>query len=278
MISTVDRLIPTGDTALAEELAGAALALARRFASGATMWCVATEWPAHGRHVAVEFVHPVIIGKRALPAVHVEGPDIAGALRLLVRPRDALLAVSSAGDTCTDDLLRRAEAWGLTRFWLGAGPRPAAGRAEHTVWLEGADPALAARSGETVLLYHLLWELTHVVFEHPGLLEPEEAAEAEGACRNEVCITCSDEGRVAEVLRVEAGGSAEVVVGGARETVDVSLVEPVTAGDLLLVHAGVALTTLGPTTLEPSGPGATTTPGATMPGRRDVGVFEESRR
>ena len=31
---------------------------------------------------------------------------------------------------------------------------------------------LAARSGDLVMLYHLLWELTHVVFEHPGLLTP----------------------------------------------------------------------------------------------------------
>ncbi len=50
----------------AEDLASAALSLARRFAAGATMWCVAPQWPAHARHVAVEFVHPVIVGKRVL--------------------------------------------------------------------------------------------------------------------------------------------------------------------------------------------------------------------
>ena len=73
------------------------------------------------------------------------------------------------------DLLARAEAWGLTSVWLGAGPRPrpdGAPAARHVVWLEDADPARAARSGDLVLLYHLLWELTHVVFEHPGLLCP----------------------------------------------------------------------------------------------------------
>ena len=73
------------------------------------------------------------------------------------------------------------------------------------------------------MLYHLLWELTHVVFEHPGLLE------AEPACTDEVCITCSDEGTVAEVAAVHDGGSAEVVAGGRRETVDVSLVDAVDA-------------------------------------------------
>jgi len=222
----------------AEDLAAAALSLARRFAAGATMWCVAPQWPAHARHVAVEFVHPVIVGKRALPAVHVEAVDVAGALRLLGRPGDVLLAVSDADDPLVTELLRRSEAWGLNRLWLGAGPRPRPGLAEHVVWLDGADPALAARSGDMVLLYHLLWELTHVVFEHPGLLEDEPV------CTDDVCITCSDEGRVAEVRTVRDQTSAEVVVSGLTETVDVSLVEPVEAGDLVLVHAGVVLSTL----------------------------------
>jgi hypothetical protein len=223
----------------AEDLAASALALARRFAAGATMWCVAREWPSHGRHIAVEFVHPVIVGKKALPAVNVEGVDTASTLRLLARPGDVLLAVSSAHDPASVDLLRRSEAWGLTRIWLGAGSRPPGGLAEHTVWLEGTDPALSARSGDLVLLYHLLWELTQVVFEHPGLLIPELE------CTGEACITCSDEGSVAEVRAVHADGTADVVTNGSTGKVDVSLVEPVAVGDLLLVHAGVALTTLG---------------------------------
>ena len=115
------------------------LTLARRFATGATMWCVAPEWPSHGRHVAVEFVHPVIVGKRALPAVHLEGDDLAGTVRSLARPGDVLLVVGAADHFHTSDLLRRAEAWGLTRFWLGAGRRPPAGLAEHVVWVEGTD-------------------------------------------------------------------------------------------------------------------------------------------
>jgi hydrogenase maturation factor len=238
MMEVVDTLVTAEEMAPAEDLAVASLALARRFAAGATMWCVAPQWPAHARHVAVEFVHPVIVGKRALPAVHVEAVDPAGALRLLARPGDVLLAVSTAEDALAAELLRRSEAWGLARLWLGAGPRPEPGLADHVVWLEGADPAVAARSGDMVLLYHLLWELTHVVFEHPGLLE------ADTACTDEVCITCSDEGRVAEVSAVNGSTGAEVVVGGMTETVDVSLVEPVAAGDLVLVHAGVALSTL----------------------------------
>jgi hydrogenase maturation factor len=231
----------TQDRDLSENLARAALTLARRFAGGATMWCVAPTWPSHGRHVAVEFVHPVIVGKRALPAMSVDGPEAEGSLRLLARPGDILLVASTADDVGALDLLTRSEAWGLTRVWLGAGPRPTGSRADHVIWTVGTDPALAARSGDLVLLYHLLWELTHVVFEHPGLLKEDDG------CTDEVCITCSDEGRVAEVRAVLSDGNVDVMVGGRPETVDASLVDPVVAGDLLLVHAGVALTTLGAT-------------------------------
>ena len=91
-----------------------------------------------------------------------------------------------------------------------------------------------------VLLYHLLWELTHVVFEHPGLL-----AATDPACGDEACITCSDEGDVAEVRAVLPTGRAQVVARGSPQEVDVNLIDPVAPGDLVLVHAGVAITALG---------------------------------
>ncbi len=92
-----------------------------------------------------------------------------------------LLAVSTADDAVTADLLRRPEAWGLTRLWLGAGPRPAAEIAEHVVWAEGVIPRWRPGRGDVVVLYHLLWELTHVVFEHPGLLVTTAATDATAA-------------------------------------------------------------------------------------------------
>ncbi len=230
----------------AEDLAAAALSLARRFAAGATMWCVAPRWPSHARHVAVEFVHPVIVGKRALPAVYVDTAGAAPTLRELSRPGDVLLAVSTAGDRDVVDLLTRAEAWGLTSLWLGAGPRTTSApgaRADHVVWLDTDDPAVTARSGDLVMLYHLLWELTHVVFEHPGLLiDDDESADTE--CADEVCITCSDEGRIAEVRALLNEGRIEVLAGGHAEQIDGRLVGELQPGDLVLVHAGVAVTTL----------------------------------
>jgi HupF/HypC family len=229
---------PAGAEAVpAESVAGAALTLARRFAAGATMWCVAPQWPAHGRHVAVEFVHPVIVGKRALPAVGIDGQAavVTASLRLLVKPGDVLLAVGPADDD-TAVLMHRAEAWGLATLWLGAGPRPEPSAARHILWSDNPDAGRAARSGDVVLLYHLLWELTHVVFEHPGLLAESPA------CADDVCVTCADDGRVGEVRRVHDGSQAEVLIDGQEHQVDVTLVDPVSPGDLVLVHAGLALT------------------------------------
>jgi hypothetical protein len=227
------------ERALAEDLAAAALTAACAFAAGATLWCVSPQSPAHGRHVAVEFVHPVVVGTRALPAVHLDRAGAAGALRLLARPGDLLLVIADATDQTAHDLLRRADAWGVTRLWVGAGRRPPPSLAEHTAWLEGIDLATASRTGDIVLCYHLLWELTHVVLAHPGLLESGPA------CPDAVCITCSDEGRIGEVRAVHPPGHADVVVGGTAQNVDVSLVDPVCPGELVLVHAGVALTVIG---------------------------------
>jgi hydrogenase maturation factor len=257
-VAVVEEALPADGAAAAEDLAAAALALARRFAGGATMWCVAPSWPSHARHVAVEFVHPVIVGKRALPAVSIDTGGATGAtsmVRELARPGDVLLAVGTADDVVVADLLARAEAWGLTSVWLGAGARtgPGAGaaraRADHVVWLEADDAAVAARSGDLVLLYHLLWELTHVVFEHPGLLGVADdhghaGTAAPTPCADDVCITCSDEGRVAEVRTLLDEGRIEVLAGGHAERVDGRLVGELRPGDLVLVHAGVAVTTL----------------------------------
>jgi hydrogenase maturation factor HypF (carbamoyltransferase family) len=54
------------------------------------MWCAAPRWPQHANHLAVEFVHPVVVGKRALPAVALTAGDLVDSLRL--HGRDGLLS------------------------------------------------------------------------------------------------------------------------------------------------------------------------------------------
>jgi D-sedoheptulose 7-phosphate isomerase len=162
------------DGGLAEDLAAASLAMAQRFAPGATLWCVAPSWEPHAHHMAVEFVHPVIMGKRALPAFALTGSDLVGRAGVAVRTGDILIAVAGGQDADVADLMRRAPAWGAASAWIGSGPRPPAGAADHVLWIDDPDP-MAPTTGRFVLLYHLLWELTHVCFEHPGLLtEPAE--------------------------------------------------------------------------------------------------------
>ncbi|OBH97448.1 HypC/HybG/HupF family hydrogenase formation chaperone [Mycobacterium sp. E2733] len=217
---------------LAEDLAATAFTLAKRFAAGATMWSIAPSWEPHALHIAVEFVHPVIMGKRALPAVALTGPDLVDLVRVSVRPGDIMVAVSGADDAQVRSVMRRAPAWGATTIWIGSGERPGAGMADHVLWLDDPDPRVPATGG-FVLFYHLLWELTHVCFEHPGLLKPERA--------DSVCVTCSDEGRPGEAVTASADGHATVRTARGIENVVTTLIDPVVAGDLILVHAGMAI-------------------------------------
>ena len=223
---------------LAMDLAQAALALAQRFSAGATMWCIAPAFSPHAQHIAVEFVHPVVVGKRALPAVALTGPELVGQVRLSARAGDVVIACAGAVDPDVGAVMQRAAAWGVTTIWLGNGERPLMGAADHVLWLEDPDPTLAA-TGEFVLMYHLLWELTHVCFEHPGLLTSPPTV-----CTDEVCITCSDEGRPAEVLSTAPDGTASVRTAQGREDVVTVLAGALFPGDLVLVHAGMVISKL----------------------------------
>ncbi|GAC1591694.1 MAG: hypothetical protein NVS3B21_10510 [Acidimicrobiales bacterium] len=181
--------------------------------------------------MAVEFVHPVIMGARALPAVALTGPRLVQSVRAATRAGDVLVVLGPSTDVELTELVRRAPAWGLETVWIGSGDRPERLRPDHLLW---ADEANAVYDGRLALLYHVLWELTHVCFEHPGLLrEPP-------TCDDHGCITCSDEGRLAEVMNT-ADGEATVRTATGVEQVDVTLVGTVGCHDLLLVHAGTAI-------------------------------------
>jgi hydrogenase maturation factor len=161
-------------------------------------------------------------------------------LRASVVPGDIVLVLADAGDARVADAMRRGPAWGVETVWIGAGPeRPPLGSADHVIWLDTDSPLEA--SEQFVRIYHLLWELTHVCFEHPGLLKPEPECAADGEVGS-VCITCSDEGRPAEVVSVD-GDEALVRTPDGQERIDVSLIDPPAPGDLVLVHAGFAITT-----------------------------------
>lgn len=220
----------------AADLAAASLAMARRFTVGAKLWCSAPSWPWHAEHAAAEFAHPEIAGKGSLPAAMVPGDHLWEFLRPIARAGDMLLVVSRTDDPSVVGLRQRANAWGLLTVWIGAGRRPEPGSADYVLWVDG-DEAAPTYGGRFALAYHLLSELTHACLAHPGLVGPEQAA-----CAEEVCITCSDEGRLGEIVAIRADGRAQVRTPAGLEAVDTTLIESARPGDLVLIHAGAAVT------------------------------------
>ncbi len=110
------------------------------------------------RHVAVEFVHPVIVGKRALPAIAVtgEGGPVAAQLELLAEPNDIVLVFGDAADD------RAALAVARRRGCLTATFQPS--DADWVFDPPASDPFIRQELAETA--YHLLWELVHVFLDH----------------------------------------------------------------------------------------------------------------
>jgi D-sedoheptulose 7-phosphate isomerase len=123
------------------------------------------------RHVAVEFVHPVIVGKRALPAIGLVGEGSALALqaRLLARPNDIVIAY---GADEAEWELGSTLAWARQQGCLTVSYAGGSG-AEWEFEAPSEDAFVRQELAETH--YHVLWELVHVFFEHRGLLKGREA-------------------------------------------------------------------------------------------------------
>jgi D-sedoheptulose 7-phosphate isomerase len=177
-------------TAQAEAVATACHAMAERFHMGAKLITFGTGGSStDAQHVAVEFVHPVIVGKRALPAIALttdiatvtgvaQREGLAGIfahqIRYLAESADIALGISVDGN-CPAVLagLRAARGAGLLTVGLagGDGGAMAASPAiDHLLVARSADPRIVKELQVTT--YHVLWELVHVFFEQPGLLAP----------------------------------------------------------------------------------------------------------
>jgi D-sedoheptulose 7-phosphate isomerase len=109
--------------------------MSERFAAGGRLFAVGGSRQAwsDAHHIAVEFVHPVIVGKRALPALAIQATE----LELLRRQRDLVASFEPFAVAADDD-------------WTFEPPTD--------------DPFVGQELVET--LYHVLWELVHVFFEH----------------------------------------------------------------------------------------------------------------
>lgn len=169
----------------ATEIAQACLVMARRFQQGGRLLAFAAgNARTDAQHISVEFVHPVIVGKRALPAIAL-GTDLAATVGMaqgrgweqvyamqvgvIGRSSDIAIGIAPIGD---DAAVMRGLATATERDMLtialtgGAIGQVAADFCFH---VDSVDLHLVQEIHET--LYHIFWESVHVFFEHPGLLE-----------------------------------------------------------------------------------------------------------
>jgi D-sedoheptulose 7-phosphate isomerase len=142
--------------------------MAERFAREGRLVAVGVTPQARSdvRHIAVEFVHPVIVGKRALPAIGLTGESapLLGELDLLAEPEDIVVAFGEPGDA---PVLGEALALARGRGCLTVAFAPLGAEWE----LEPPSDDAFVRQEVVETAYHVLWELVHVFFEHRGLLE-----------------------------------------------------------------------------------------------------------
>jgi D-sedoheptulose 7-phosphate isomerase len=142
---------------------------------------------ADAAHLAVEFVHPVTVGKRALPAISLvtdpatvtgiarrSGFDdtFAAQLRTHARPEDIAVGFSVDG-RCANVVraLREAHDRGLLTVALVGGDGGAVAALsglDHLLRAHSSDPAVVKEMHVTA--YHVLWELAHVFLEQPAAM------------------------------------------------------------------------------------------------------------
>src|SRR5215212_176232 len=143
----------------APRLAEACHEMSRRFLAGGRLLAFGNGSAAtDAQHVSVEFVHPVIVGKRALPALDL-GPDFERRLPILLRPEDVVMgfAFPEAEEPVERSVRAAREREALTFSLTG----------------EVGEYSFASPDGDSFIvqevfevLYHVLWETVHVYFEH----------------------------------------------------------------------------------------------------------------
>jgi len=143
----------------ADPLARACRQMADRFARGGRLLAFGQGACAtDAQHVEVEFVHPVLVGKRALLALDLSA-SYRTSLRAILRPDDMVMAF---GPPATDPDLTPFLSWAASRgaqtFAL-----PGAG-ADYSLEPWDVDPFIHQELVE--IIYHTLWETVHVFFEH----------------------------------------------------------------------------------------------------------------
>ena len=178
----------TALVAEADRIARACADMAARFHAGGKLIVFGNGAGAtDAAHVAVEFVHPVIVGKRALPALslsndaaaitglaeeHGLGGIYAAQVALIADPEDIALGICGGAPVeSVSRGLAEARRRGLLTVALtgdDAAGTTAAVPADHVLRAGSDDPRIVKEIHVT--MYHVLWELVHVFLEQPGVL------------------------------------------------------------------------------------------------------------
>ncbi|MDQ2664573.1 MAG: phosphoheptose isomerase [Gemmatimonadota bacterium] len=111
-------------------------------------------------HAVVEFMHPVVVGKRALPALGIRS---LGELAVLGHHGDILLLLANAAlGNRERRALPEAEAAGILVIALLGGEcgEPRLAPMHQVLAVPSDDPFVVQEVHE--MLYHVLWELVHV--------------------------------------------------------------------------------------------------------------------
>jgi len=153
----------------ARPLARAAQAMAERFARGGRLFAFGRgPYATDAAHVSVEFIHPVIVGKRALPGIDASAAP-AAMLQALAGSDDMAIAFGPpAGDP---DVLRALDGARRAGAFTAAWPGDAA---DYAVRSPSDDAHLHQEAFE--LLGHTLYESVHVFLEHTSALDGEAGA------------------------------------------------------------------------------------------------------
>ncbi len=164
----------------ADAIAQTCQAMAARFERGGRLLvCGDDTQSSDVAHVVVEFMHPVVVGKRALPALSLPGIASGAAHRALAaagREHDMLMVFTAQMfDGPAEALLAAGRAMGvLTIVLTGGGGRTMARTTHpHTFVVPSPDACIVQETHE--MLYHVLWELVHVFFDHRTLGSAHDA-------------------------------------------------------------------------------------------------------
>ncbi|MEW6126057.1 MAG: SIS domain-containing protein [Acidobacteriota bacterium] len=174
-----------------DAILAASLALAKAFYHGRKLLVCGNGGSAtDAEHIAVEFMHPITVGRKALPAICLNNDmamvtavanDVGFAdvfarqLIALGKPGDVLLGLSTSGNS--ENLLhafltaRRLKLITMA-FAGGDGGRVAALREEGLLnYCLTVPTSSIHRIQEThVALYHVMWDMVHTFLEHKSLI------------------------------------------------------------------------------------------------------------